>query len=267
MENEEVMTNDIGEAAEAADQSLGEIVEEDYQSEESLDSLKEDDNAEGGEDEAKPEEEQEERSKGSGTNEPGYVQKRVDKAVQKALAAERDSIRAEMEAQYAPIRQRLMEMDAQELLRKGVVKDIEIARELVRLRNGQPAAEENSQPRNDQGQFESRDKIIRNAKTEARIEELKKQAAKIKDARGIDVIKEFMNNEDVKNAIVSGDMDFYDVANQMQESQQTKRRSPSPTRSPNGASGRSPNAIEQMSDEQFARMEKRISEGARYRLK
>ena len=39
-------------------------------------------------------------------------------------------------------------------------------------------------------------------------------------------------------------------------------------RSPNGASGNNnPNAIDSMSDEQFARMERKIKEGARYTLR
>ena len=57
--------------------------------------------------------------------------------MEKALAKERESIRAEMEAQYAPIRERLLDMDAQDLVRRGVVKDIETAKELVRYRQGQ----------------------------------------------------------------------------------------------------------------------------------
>jgi hypothetical protein len=38
-------------------------------------------------------------------------------------------------------------------------------------------------------------------------------------------------------------------------------------RSPNGANAMNPNAITSMSDEMFDKMEKRISEGARYTLK
>ena len=58
-----------------------------------------------------------------------------------------------------------------------------------------------------------------------------------------------------------------DVADYLKEQKSSKKRPPSPMRSPNGASGQSPNAIESMTDEQFARMEKRISEGARIRLR
>ena len=172
-------------------------------------------------------------------DEPGYVQKRIDKA----LARERDSMRAaimaEIEAQYAPIKERLLEMDAQELVRTGQVKDLEIAKELIRLRNGQPVRE-------------------------ARIDMLKHQADRIKAQGGPDVIAEWNSNEEIKQKVIAGEMDFYDVAEQMGK---PKKRPPSPMRSPNGANAMNPNAITSMSDEMFDKMEKRISEGARYTLK
>lgn len=193
-------------------------------------------------------------------DEPGYVQKRIDKA----LARERDSMRAaimaEIEAQYAPIKERLLEMDAQELVRTGQVKDLEIAKELIRLRNGQPVREENPQPREANGQFAPKE----DPATMARIDMLKHQANRIKAQGGPDVIAEWNSNEEIKNAVINGEMDFYDVAEQMRK---PKKRPPSPMRSPNGANAMNPNAITSMSDEMFDKMEKRISEGARYTLK
>ena len=73
------------------------------------------------------------------------------------------------------------------------------------------------------------------------------------------------NNEDIKQKVIRGEMDFYDVADEL-KSRSKSRKSPSPMRSPNGASGNNPNAIESMTDEQFRKLEKRISEGARIRL-
>jgi hypothetical protein len=192
--------------------------------------------------------------------EPGYVQKRIDKA----LARERDSMRAaimaEIEAQYAPIKERLLEMDAQELVRTGQVKDIEIAKELLRFRNGQPVREENPQPREANGQYAPKE----DPATMARIDMLKHQANRIKAQGGPDVIAEWNSNEEIKNAVINGEMDFYDVAEQMKK---PRKRPPSPMRSPNGANAMNPNAITSMSDEMFEKMEKRISEGARYTLK
>lgn len=193
-------------------------------------------------------------------DEPGYVQKRIDKA----LARERDSMRAaimaEIEAQYAPIKERLLEMDAQELVRTGQVKDLQIAKELIRLRNGQPVREENPQPREANGQYAPKE----DPATMARIDMLKHQANRIKAQGGPDVIAEWNSNEEIKQKVIAGEMDFYDVAEQMKK---PRKRPPSPMRSPNGANAMQPNAITSMSDEMFDKMEKRISEGARYTLK
>lgn len=229
-----------------------EFLEEAEEAEESLDSVT------GGE-----ETEEEQKPEKQGTSEPGYVQKRIDRA----LARERDNIKAEvmaeMEAQYAPIKERLLEMDAQELVRKGTVKDLETAKELLRYRQGQapqqaqPKAE---QPRQPNGQYAPKEDPV--IKTEIKM--LKSQADKIKAKTGIDVIEIFSNNEDIKNKVISGEMDFYDVAEQAKES---RRKPPAPARSSNGASGQSPNAIDSMSKEQFARLEKKISEGARISLR
>ena len=92
------------------------------------------------------------------------------------------------------------------------------------------------------------------------------QAKSIKARTGIDVIAEFNADKEIKQKVISGEMDFYDVAEQMQSSP-ARGKPPAPMRSPNGASGANqPNAIEQMSDEQFKRLEKKLMEGARYKL-
>lgn len=237
------------------------VEEEDMSTEESLDSLTGD-----GEEEEKAEAEEQPQPEQKAT-EPGWMQQRIGKAVEKALAKERESIRAEMEAQYAPIKERLLEMDAQDLVRKGIVKDLETAKELVRYRQGQatpaPQApqERVEQPRNDKGQFAPKEDPV----ISARIDLLAHQADTIKAKKGIDVMAEFDRNPEIKEAVLSGKMDFYEVAETMKS---TKRKPPAPMRSPNGASGsNNPNAIDQMTDEQFARMEKRIKEGARFTLR
>lgn len=236
------------------------IEEEEEDEGESLDSLTEDETQEETEADDGQEEEQ-----GTGS-EPGYVQRRIEKALQRERASIKAEIQAEMEAQYAPLRERLLEMDAKELVQKGVVKDIETARELVRYRTGQQTAKavepQEDQPRNEKGQYASQeDQVI-----QTKIDFLAAQADKIKAKTGIDVIEIFSKNNDIKNAVINGEMDFYDVAEQAQQNI-GRRKPPAPTRSSNGASGQAPNAIENMTREQFARMEKKISEGARYSLR
>ena len=255
MDYEENMVEQTEAADEEESFEDADVVEEEEDTSESLDSFTE-------EEETESAEEQQEQK---GTTEPGYVQKRIDKA----LARERESMRAEImaqvEAQYAPIRERLLEMDAQELVRKGEVKNIELAKEILRYRQGQPQAQpaqKAEQPRQANGQFAPKE----DAKVTARIDFLAQQAEKIKAKTGIDVIEIMSSDSNIKNKIVSGEMDFYDVAETVKQKPQRKGP-PAPTRSSNGASGQSPNAIDSMSKEQFARLEKKISEGARISLK
>ena len=95
---------------------------------------------------------------------------------------------------------------------------------------------------------------------------LRHQAERIAENGGPDVRKEFTENSEIKKAVINGEMDFYDVADYL-KTKKPSRKPPSPMRSPNGASGTNPNAIDSMSDEQFARLEKKIAEGARYSLR
>ena len=249
MDLEETMVEELDNVEE--DDTLPEdVAEETDESEtESLESL----------DEGKPEQQPQEPQ----ASEPGWIKQRVNKAVQKAIAETETRMRSEFEAQMAPIREKMLTDEARELVRQGEFKSLDRAKEYLQLKQGIPVApkeEPKAQPRNEQGQYAPKD----DPATMARIDMLKHQADRIKAAGGPDVIAEFQNNEEVKQQIISGELDFYDVAEMMR---QPKRRPPAPMRSPNGASGTNPNAIDTMSDDQFERMEKRIREGARYSLK
>jgi ElaB/YqjD/DUF883 family membrane-anchored ribosome-binding protein len=206
-------------------------------------------------------EEAEEQPEPEAKAEPGYVQKRIDKALRQQRDSMKAEIMAEMEAQYAPIRDRLLEMDAQELVRQGEFKSIERAKEYLQLKQG-IAPQEEPQPRNEQGQFMSQSEAIEMARTEERIEMLKVQAANIKEDTGLDVIAEWNRNPEVKQAVMDGEMDFYQVAKQMQ-----KKRPPSPMRSPNGVNGVGPQSITSMSDAQFKKLDQMLDQGVRFTIK
>ena len=257
MDYEETMVENEETEVEADDTLQEDLVEEPDESE-PLDSVMEEEEA--------PAEEPEEEPEPKGTTEPGWIKKRVEKAVAKAVAQTEARMQAMFDQQMAPIRERMIEDEAQELVRSRKVADIETARELVRFRQGQaPAAERRQeQPRSENGQFVSREQEIRTAKTEARIDELKKQADRIRARGGPDVIAEFNNNPEVKDAVIAGEMDFYQVAEQMQA--KPKKKPPAPMRSPNGASGSEKSTIASMSDEQFDKLEKKIKGGARYQI-
>jgi hypothetical protein len=237
-----------------ADDTLEESITEETDESESLESLN-------GEEEETPAEEEPKEGK-QGASEPGWIRKRVDKAVEKALAEQERRLTAQFEAQMAPIRDKMLTEEAKELVRQGEFKSLERAKEYLQLKQGLPVntGEEPSQPRSANGQFAPKE----DPATTARINMLTHQADRIKASGGPDVVAEFRNNPQIKKAVIEGEMDFYDVAEQMK--QPAKRKPPSPRRSPNGANGQNPNAIESMSDEQFRRLEKRIQNGERFRL-
>jgi hypothetical protein len=169
-------------------------------------------------------------------------------------------VRGEYEAQIAPMRDRLLEMDAQELVRKGEVKDIETARELVRYRQNQPAPVKQEQPRETNGRFAPK----QDPQMQARIKILANQADKIREKTGVDVMEVFHNDPEIRNKIFSGEMDFYEVAEQVKPS---RKKPPAPMRTPNGSSI-GPNSIEAMSDAQFKKLDKMLDEeGVRFTMK
>lgn len=254
-------TIDTEEVDSAEEENLDEELTEETEPEgESLDSLSDE----------KPDEDPNGKPE-SGPSEPGWIKQRIQKALAQESERMRADIRAEYEQQFAPLRERLLEMDAQELVRKGVVKDLETAKELVRYRNGQPQPERQEQPaqqnRNEKGQFTKSEQPKEDPAIQKQVEMLSHQADVIKKRTGIDVIDAYNKDEDIKRKVISGEIDFYDVAEMLKE-KPARRKPPAPMRSPNGASGQTnPNAIDTMSDEMFDRMEKRIKEGARYSLK
>lgn len=254
-ENEEVMTEeelDTEDFVETEDDDLSGNVEEVEQDEdESLDSLESEDNQDAPEQTQAP-------------SEPGWIKGRIDKAVRKAVAETEARMQAMFDQQMEPFRAKAREDEAQALLSSRKVADIETARELVNYRHGfstESQQKAQPQPRNEQGQFAPKEDPV----MMTRIDMLAHQADTIKDNTGIDLVPVLQNDEKVRDAIMNGEMDFYDLAAQMNN--QRQKRPPAPMRSPNGASGQQHNAINTMSDEAFDRMEKRIKEGARYALK
>ena len=198
--------------------------------------------------------------------EPGYVQRRIAKALEKqkgemeaAFEARQQQMQADFDAKLAPILEKMLDAEAKELVRNGEFKSIERAKEYLQLKQGITPTEPEPQPRNEKGQFAKSDPA-----TDARISMLRHQADVIKAESNVDVIAEFKNNEEIKNKVISGEMDFYDVLREMQK---PKKRPPAPMRTPNGAGGNVRNAFETMSDEEFARLEKQIDRGVRVTIR
>ncbi len=263
MDYEGTMVDEEFDEAVEDDAPLDDFVEEDESEEEEEEFYDEEDLEIPDEDdeEETPEEEPEPEPK----SEPGWIKQRVGKAVEKAIRETEARMQAKFDEQLAPLLEKMMDDEARELVKSGEVRNLETAKELVRLRRGQPQEVTPQQPRNEQGQFVSKEQIAREAAVDARVKELTKQADKIRANGGPDVVKEFKTNEDIKQRVIDGELDFYDVAEMMSK---PKRRPPSPAHSSNGATNyATANAFANMSSKQFQRMEKQIDKGVRYSVK
>lgn len=202
--------------------------------------------------------------------EPGWVRGRINTAVRKALAEqaaqmERD-FQQRLDQQLAPLRDALMDRQAEELVRSGEFKSIERAREYVRLKGGvvEPAAQTPAPaaPQRDaQGRFTSRQ--AEDADTRARANILAQQATKIKASRGVDVMAAFNADPAIKQRVVSGEWDFHDVADHLASG----RRTPAPLRTPNGVgASAAATTIANMTDAQLDRLDAELARGHRYKI-
>lgn len=189
-------------------------------------------------------------------SEPGWIRKRIDKAVDKAVAAAEQRVAAQYEAVLTPLRNQLIENEAKELVGSGEFKSLERAKEYLQLKNGITPTVTPQPARDEQGRFT---KGIDPA-VQAQADFLTKQANKIKANRGIDVMAAYNANEEYREKILSGEWDFYDVADAMS----TRRKTPSPMRSPNGASGEERSSVASMTSEEFRKLNENLEAGKRY---
>ena len=173
------------------------------------------------------------------STEPGWMKGRIDAAVNKA----RKQWEQEQEAKLAPLYQYMNDREAQELVDQGEFKSIERAREYVQLKKGMAPAEPVHEP---------------NPMLQARAELLAQQADKIKASKGIDVVAA-LSDPEVKSRIMSGEWDFYDVAENM-------RKPLAPMRTPNGAGQRVAD-ISNMSEDQWNRLQANLKSGRKYDMR
>lgn len=214
----------------------------------------------------------EEPSKDGQAKEPGWIKQRVDKAVEKA----RKAWEAEQDKKLRPLYENLWDRQAEELVRQGEFKSLERAKEYVRLKGGvdvTPQKEADQKPdkaepkRDSNGRFTgNNDKPEQDPVLKAKADMLFKQVQKIKARSGVDVMDAFNKDAQVKQKIISGEWDFYDVEDYLQQNGVqgvTTRHVPTPVRSPNGAKtgGLS---IADMSEAQFQRLQDNLHNGKRY---
>lgn len=202
--------------------------------------------------------------------EPGWIKQRVESAVQKQLAqavADAEArIRAEYEAQMQPLRDSIIEREAQDLVDSGQIKDKTMALSYARMKHGLPGdaaqnvpaqrpaeAASQAQPRDEKGRFTS-DSVNQRASM------LAAQAKAIMAAGGPDVMKAYREDESVRNRILSGEADFADIAEQMRGG----RTAPTPVRAANGQSVET-SSISSMTDAQFDQLNAMLRKGKRFK--
>ncbi len=205
--------------------------------------------------------------------EAGWIKKRVESAVNKAREEVRAEMKAETEAQIAaalaPYLEAEMNRQADDLVNSGAIKTKEMALEYLKLKGGmgvsvRDAERPKEHSRDAQGRFapkqqESQQQNETDARMKFRAETLAAQANKLQQ-RGMDVEAFYNNNPEVQRRVLSGEWDFYDVAEAM-----NTRRVPQPVRQPNGAGFGGSLDITSMTDEQFAKLNARLAKGDQFR--
>lgn len=217
--------------------------------------------------------EQEQNAQSVPAKEPGWIRNRIDKAVNKAVAENTARMQAEFDRQLAPIRESMLDREAQMLVEAGEFKSKERALEYCRLKNGMPAiAPESSMDkpvRDSNGRFAKADSAAPGAPDptqQAQANLLARQAQRIKSKTGLDVMQLFNSDPEIQRNVLSGEWDFYDVAEEMKLGSR-RSNAPMPIRTSGGASGNVDMTIANMTDEQFAKLQANLASGHRYDMR
>lgn len=199
-------------------------------------------------------------------SEPGWIRKRIDDGVRKATAGLEQRIRAEYEAQLAPLREAALDRQADQLVAEGKITDKATALEYLRLKGGLPAAPqpETTAPavqRDARGRFAKAPETPVPSDVEVRGQQLWNEAQTIKAITGVDVMAIYNANEEAKSKILSGEWNFTDVYNAHKGTAQAPRSTPPPAvRSGGYRLGRM--SVADMSDAQFDRLNRMLESGA-----
>lgn len=200
--------------------------------------------------------------------EPGWMKHRIGAAVNKAVAEAEARIRAEYEAQLAPLREAQLEREADALVAAGTIKDRDIALEYVRNKKGMPQqtpATPATPARDERGRFVAQPD---NAAVQQRANMLVAQADNIKQATGVDVMALYNTDPDVRSRILSGEWDFTNVLTMAQVQTTTDpapTAPPAPVRSANGL-GMGGASFRRMSSEQFAKVNEMLESGVKLNM-
>ena len=184
----------------------------------------------------------------------GWFKQRISSAVSKAVADAEARITARYEAQIAELQTERLERQAQDLVHSGEFKSLERAKEYLRLKTGAGGLPQAARVQDsDDGQ--AVDPVV-----QAKADMLAAQARKIQQTRGLDVMAAYNGDQEIQRKLASGEWDFYDVAEMMEQNQST----PAPARRSNGAHNE-PVSIRNMTEKQWRELNRRIDNGGRFR--
>ena len=197
-------------------------------------------------------------------SEPGWIKQRVGAAVNKAVAEAEARIRAEYEAQLAPLREAQIEREADQLVADGKIADKDMALQYVRATKGVSAPTAPSEPapqrqRDEQGRFVSSEQPTAEIKQKAAA--LVAQADTILASTGVDVMALYNTNPEIKQKILSGEWSFVDVFKNARQAE-APAHVPAPVRSANGL-GIGTADFRRMSGDQYAKVNELLESGGK----
>lgn len=170
--------------------------------------------------------------------------------------------KAEYQARIQKLEEYEIKEQARELAKQENISEA-FAERVIRAERGVPQAQGNAeskpeaQPRDAQGRFVSREQ--NDANTYAN--ELLKQAETIKRLTGTDMMALYNSDKTVQNRILSREIDFYGLAEEMREQPQQRKGTPPVVKAANG-SGYHHRGIADLTDEQFDELDRRLEQGA-----
>lgn len=193
--------------------------------------------------------------------EPGWMKKRIDAAVRKANSELEAKLRAEYDAQLAPLREAQLERDADKLVADGKIADRDMALEYLRATRGMQSAPEapaKTVQRDDQGRFVS---TKPDAAAQQKAAELVAQADTIFQSTGVDVMELYNTNPEIRQKVVNGEWSFVDVYKNTREAPAAPA-TPSPMRSANSM-GIGQMDIRKMNSSQLAQLNAMLESGVK----
>lgn len=178
-------------------------------------------------------------------------QGRVNAMVTKEVAKVRAELEAGYKQQLAPLLDMKRERDADALVASGKIADRDMALDYLRMKEGNGAADTPAEApaqgpaRDDKGRFVRQEAAAEgeapagesqagaDGAVQARARFLFDQAQAVQEQYGLDVMALFNTDEAIKQKVLSGEMDFKDVALAHFGQASGQKRVPAPVRTPN----------------------------------